>query len=155
MKHHQKVWSTTAVPRMASVSGTALLRCMYRGAAEPQQNPGLKLCSQLARVRVKPRVCAYFCWLLGRHAYGYAPKWKFQHVGIFSAYQARTSVHASHFDWRGPKISTRRCRTTRIAVFCESLSARMGAHEPQAYRVHAPVVNTALGCVNMRIFNPG
>ena len=30
----------------------------------------VKLCSHLARVRVKPRVCAYFCWLLGRHAYG-------------------------------------------------------------------------------------
>ena len=27
--------------------------------------------------------------------------------------------------------------------FCERLSARLGAHEPQAYRVHAPVVNTA------------
>ena len=71
----------------------------------------VKLCSQLARVRVKSRVCAYFCWLLGRHAYGNAPKWKFQHVGIFSAYQARTSVHASHIDWRGQQISTRRCRT--------------------------------------------
>ena len=75
------------------------------------KSPTLKLCSQLARVRVKPRVCAYFCWLLGRHAYGNAPKWNFQHVGIFSAYQARISVHASHFDWRGQKISTRRCRT--------------------------------------------
>ena len=27
--------------------------------------------------------------------------------------------------------------------FCERLSARLDTHEPQAYRVHAPVVNTA------------
>ena len=70
-----------------------------------------KLCSQLARVRVKPSVCAYFCWLLGRHADGNVLKLNFQHVGFFSAYQARISVHASHFDSRCQKISTRRCRT--------------------------------------------
>ena len=34
MKRHQKVWTTTAVPRMASDSGTALLRCMQPSAAE-------------------------------------------------------------------------------------------------------------------------
>ena len=43
-------------------------------------------------------------------------------------------------------VLTHALNTTRIAVFCERLSARLGAHEPQAYRVHAPVVNTALGC---------
>ena len=34
MKRHQQVWTTTAVPRMASDSGTALLRCMQPSAAE-------------------------------------------------------------------------------------------------------------------------
>ena len=42
------------------------------------------------------------CWLLERH--GNTPKWKSQHAGIFSAYQARTSVHASHIDWRGQEL---------------------------------------------------
>ena len=33
---------------------------------------------------------------------------------------------------------------SNCCFFCESLNARLGPHEPQAYRVHAPVVNTAL-----------
>ena len=66
-----------------------------------------------ACTRETTRLCVFF-GLLGRHAYGNAPKWKFKHDGIFSAYQARTSVHASHFDWRGQKISTRRRCTLYI-----------------------------------------
>ena len=34
VKRHQQVWTTTAVPRMASDSGTALLRCMQPSVAE-------------------------------------------------------------------------------------------------------------------------
>ena len=38
--------------------------------------------------------------------------------------------------------------------FCGRLSARLGTHEPQAYRVHAPVVNTALETVTAANFWP-
>ena len=63
-------------------------------------------------------------------------------------FSARTGVHASHFDWRGRENyyakASQALYTTRIAVFSESLSGRLGTQEPQAYHVHAPVVNTAL-----------
>ena len=87
-----------------------------------------------------------FCWLLGHHAYRNAPKWKFQHGGIFSGYQARSSVHASHFDYRGRTLVLKGVPHAKYnwdcCFFCESLSARLGTHEPQAYRVHTPVRNT-------------
>ena len=76
MKRHQKVWTTTAVPRMASDSGTAMLRCMQpsaaeqrsRGAAvEPGPNRGrvvtqFRLFSRQQRFddRVNFRYLAYF-----------------------------------------------------------------------------------------------
>ena len=42
VKRHKKTLSTTVVPRMASVSGTELLRCMQPNAAEQQWNLALR-----------------------------------------------------------------------------------------------------------------
>ena len=70
-------------------------------------------------------------------AFGNTLKWKSQHAGIFSAYQGRTSVHASHIEWRGQELVLE------------------GVAHAKYDSVHASVVNTALQYRKIPLMSPG
>ena len=94
-----------------------------------------------------------FCWLLGSHAYGNKPKWNFRHVGIFSAYQTHTAYKPVTLTGGVNKLVLEggaRAKYDSNCYFWQSLSVSLDTHEPQAYRIHAPVVNAALESLHFR-----